>query len=416
MINMIKMKKLLTLSLAATSLLSVGSLASCSSKPKVTNPNQTQICFSGYVQSDYNFAIEIYNFTDEDVDLKWYKLNEYYKAKEDKVTFSLDLKGVLKAHETYVVCSSDSSSEVLEKADCVVEDNSSTGFSSLGTQVFTLTYAGYTVDSLGTVGYRTEWGRDITLMRRQDKWHGVGKNYDYKEWLEYQQDTVEYLGQAEPTITLTELYEGPRWDESYLNTPFANPNNSNVGAGGAVKARMKSTYTIDGDTADFYFYSWDATQCVTNTSYASKLTPTANKPYVSWARSRYYNVDTPESAASTVEPWGLGAKARMNELLKNGHENDTIYLQSVIGGGVTGNYGRLLSYVYADSYLTNFLLVREGLSQPGKISATPNDGMTYKEVPFSTYFKHAEYYAEENGLGIYGQQDPYWDYLQNRPK
>ena len=410
---MIKMKKLLTLALATTSLLGVSALTSCSGKPKVTDPSQSQLCFSGYIQSDNNFAVEIYNFSDEDVDLKWYKLNEYYKAKEDKVTFSLDLKGVVKAHETYVVCSGDSSSEVQAQADYIVEDTSTKGFISLGTQVITLTYADYTVDSLGTVGYRSEWGRDVTLMRRQDKWHGVGKNYNYKEWLEYPQDTIEYLGQAEPTVTIEELLAGPRWDDSYLNTPFVYPQTPGIGTGGAVKAQTKSSYTIDGDTADFNFYTWDATVAVTNSSYASTY---SSGTYKSWARSRYYNLDTPESAPATVEPWGLGAKARMNSLLESGHNSDTIYLQSVKGGSVTGNYGRLLSFVYADSYMVNFIMVKEGLSQEGKISQTYDDGMTYKGLPYSTYFKQAEYYAQENRLGIYGQQDPYWDYLMNRPK
>ena len=106
----------------------------------------------------------------------------------------------------------------------------------------------------------------------------------------------------------------------------------------------------------------------------------------------------------------------MNSLLESGHNSDTLYLQSVKGGSVTGNYGRLLSFVYADSYMVNFIMVKEGLSQEGKISQTYDDGMTYKGLPYSTYFKQAEYYAQENRLGIYGQQDPYWDYLMNRPK
>lgn len=409
-----KSKKLLTLALSTATLLGISTLTSCN-KPEITNPSQSKLCFTGYVQSDNNFAIEIYNFSDEDVDLKWYKLNEYYKAKEDVVTFSLDLKGTVKAKETIVVCAGDSSDAVKAKADVVVEDTSNKGFKSLGTQAFTLTLADYVVDSLGTVGYRTEWGRDVTLMRRSDKWHGVGKYYDYKEWLEYPQDTIDYLGQAEPTVTMQELFDGPRFDEAYLEIPFADPNNSNIGAGGAVKAQAKSNYTIDGDTADFYFYDWDSTQCITTTGYAAKLDK-AITGYTSWGRTRYYNVDTPESAPQTVEPWGLGAKAFMNDLIKNASKNDNIYLQSVKGGGVTGNYGRLLSFVYTDSYLANFLIVRNGLSQPGKLSQSYDDGMTYKGLPFATYFKHAEYYAEENKLGIYGQADPYWDYLNNKPK
>lgn len=409
------MKKALSISILSATLLSFASLSSCSNKPKVSGPQDTKLCFTEYVQSDDNFAIEIYNFSSEVVDLKWYKLNEYYKAKEDKVTFTLDLKGTLKPGETYVVCSSSSTQEVKNLADFIVEDDSTTGFSSLGTQVFSLTYGDVVVDSLGNLGYKSEWGRDVTLMRREDKWHGVGKNYDYRQWLKYPCNTVGHLGEAMPTVTVSELLEGPRFDENYLDIPYEDQSNPNVGAGGAVKAQTKSTYTIDGDTADFYFYDWDSTVCVTTSSYGSKLDK-SQTGYTSWARVRYFNVDTPESAPQTVEPWGLGAKDYMNKLLKAGSENDSIYIQSIKGNNVTGNYGRLLAFVYADSYLTNFMIVKNGLSQAGKLSESYSDGMIYKELPFATYFEHAEYYAEENKLGLYGQQDPFWDYLNNKPK
>lgn len=417
-----KNKFLLTLSSLAM-MFAVLPLFSCGNKSNSISPKDSKLVFTEYVQSDNNFAIEIYNNSDEEVDLKNYSLVEYYKAKETKITYTLKLKGKLASHETYVVVSGDSTEECKSKADYVEEKTDTSGFKSLGTQVFALQLKGTTVDSLGNLGYRTDWGRDVTLMRRPDKFNCNGTNYNYKEWLEYPQDTIDYLGVSDPTVTTQELFEGPRFDPEYLNIPYANPENPNVGFGGAVRAAARlsekekqnenAMYTIDGDTCDLYYYDWDATECVTNSNYASNNVPTG---YTSWSRVRYFNVDTMESYPGNVQEFGLAAKYFMNNLIKHGDKTNSLYVQSIKGNGVTGNFGRLLAFVYTDTYLANFLLVRYGLSQAGNIGQLYSDGMTYKGLPFSTYFHQAEYYAEENHLGLYGEKDPNWDYEKNTDK
>jgi len=197
-------------------------------------------------------------------------------------------------------------------------------------------------------------------------------------------------------------YDGPRLDESYMQMDLYTESGSDVyGGGGAFDSALD--YCIDGDTTVFDYPG----------EIDSRIESDANS-------TRYLNVDTPETFSGGEEEWGKTASVYTCKMLTNAED---IILQTDPGDYLTGNYGRLLAWVWvkmdasSEYELLNYNIVRHGLGEvkyefgAGETDVTVYDGLTYNE------WMHAgETIAREENRGMHGSlEDYYWDYETNSP-
>ncbi len=198
-------------------------------------------------------------------------------------------------------------------------------------------------------------------------------------------------------------YDGPLFDESFLSMDlFKTDGDRYRGGGGAFYADGDFT-CIDGDTAIFSYPS----------SISSKITN--NTP-----STRFLNFDTPETFSGGEEEWGKPASIYTCDLL---NDAESIILQTDPGDYLTGNYGRLLAWIWIklpnedDYFLLNYMVVRQGLGEvkylfgAGETSVTMYDGLTYTE-----WMYQAETLAINESLGMHSDLlDYYWDYESDEP-
>ncbi|ERJ13594.1 thermonuclease family protein [Haloplasma contractile] len=198
-------------------------------------------------------------------------------------------------------------------------------------------------------------------------------------------------------------YDGPRLDSIYLNVDPINPR------GGFFEAPL--TQCVDGDTAKF--------------DYPDYIDVELNYPGQS---VRFLNMDTQETYTGGEEEWG---KPGSNYTCDQLQSAESIIIQTDPDDNLTGNHGRLLSWIWIvpegtelksgeadhtiDQYeLLNYKIMQQGLAEvkylfgAGQIT---NDGKTYTE-----WMYQAENYAKENDLGQWSDLlDPYWDYNKDEP-
>ncbi|MFW5894773.1 MAG: thermonuclease family protein [Bacillota bacterium] len=211
-------------------------------------------------------------------------------------------------------------------------------------------------------------------------------------------------------------YEGPRLEEDYFDDSewplYEEVDGELMGGGGA----FDSGYTpgdyqgeggscIDGDTTVF-----DYPEAIE--SRIESDTPS----------TRYFNVDTPETFSGGEEEWGFAATNFTCETLSDAK---AVVLQTDPGDNLTGNYGRLLAWVWyipegEDDYeLLNYNIVRQGLGTveyeygAGETGDTVYDGTNYND-----WMHQAEDLAIEEELGMHNEdlRSPYWDYDTDSPK
>lgn len=401
-------KKLVLLPLLSTLLISGCNLFNKSSSNSSSTENsssnnekvETKLLISEYIEGsgEKNKAIEIYNFSDEEVDLSEYKIGHY--RMEETPDSTVALSGKLKAKETYVVVADSSDSEELRsKADFISKDLFFTGKG-----VVALLLKDQIVDSLGYLTYYNEYAVDVTLVRKVD-YLSPRPSYDAYDWIKYAKDNYKYLGNVENSVTPEELLNGPCLDDKYFDLnayPFYyNDGNALRGGGGAVKGAVKNN--IDGDTSDLYVEGINPRDFMDNSSYYG----TSSKG--TWLRSRYYGVDTPESGGiGGIQEFGMMAKYYTAYIQNNA---DTMYIQTVKGDSLLGNFGRLLGYIWADKdTMVNYETIKAGYSVA---SFDTHYDMMYKDLPYESYFYNANLYARKNKLGRYGEKDPYWNYDAN---
>ncbi|MFP4178272.1 MAG: immunoglobulin-like domain-containing protein, partial [Acholeplasmataceae bacterium] len=160
--------------------------------------------FSEYIDgSSNNKALEIYNPTDEEVDLTPYVVELYSNGRleEDGPTNSLDLEGTLAPGEVFVIVNFQASEE-FRVGDYVESDVTYYN----GNDALVLRNDGEIIDSFGKLGEDpgTSWSAngvstaDVTLVRKSSVQSGrtdATSEFDPSlEWIEYDQDTSEYLG------------------------------------------------------------------------------------------------------------------------------------------------------------------------------------------------------------------------------
>ncbi|HCB38231.1 MAG TPA: DNA degradation protein EddB, partial [Gammaproteobacteria bacterium] len=117
------------------------------------------LLISEYIEgSSNNKAIELFNGTDQAIDLAAYELAMYFNG-NTSAGLVLNLNGSVAAGEVYVVAHSSAAEPILAQADFT----SSAGFFN-GDDAIVLMNGGVAIDSIGQVGFDpgSEWGNGAT--------------------------------------------------------------------------------------------------------------------------------------------------------------------------------------------------------------------------------------------------------------
>ncbi len=345
-----------------------------------------------------NNIIELYNPTEGVIDLSKHAIN-FYSNGATEVSQNITLNGTVEANSYYVVGSKDHlDAEVKALFDFTYEAGA---LPYNGNDVIELTISGYAVDIVGVIGSDFTFSQNLTLIRLGEVTSfKPSLEYDRHDFIGYLPELYQYLKNDDYEIkTLEQLLDGPRLEDRYINElPYVNPNNSTSGAGGAVIVTNNSV--ADGDTAFFSASNGFAGGSV-----------------------RYFYLNTPEVNGSNVsaEPWGyVASKYNKEYLLKDPHTKE-IRIQSIPNYSLTEGYGRSLGLVWINGYLSQFLIVREGLSEDVPLTYQAYDLLlSYKNIPYLTFLKFAEYEAKVQGWATKGypnnpegEKSPDWNYSAN---
>lgn len=344
----------------------------------------------------YNSTLELYNNSDKDIALDKFSIDIYTNgAKEIGTTFQLE--GTISANDYFIIVGNKFDSELGVDADFIYEEEM---LPFNGNDVIQLSYKGKAHDVIGTIGSHLEFYRNLTLIRLGEKEdYTASKEYERFNFIQYGTDMFKYIDNDDHEIkTLEQLYEGPRLDQKYKDMTFLNPDNANVGLGGAALV-TSVTSIADGDTATFI---------------------TTEEGVGGGQSFRYYYIDTPEVNGPhvTAEPWGYVASKYNKEYQLNDYQNKEIYVQSVPNYTLTDTHGRSIGLIWINDTLSQFLIVSEGLSTPLPISFDAYDlSLTHKDIPYLTYMLFAEKRARDNGWGMFGypgnpdgEKAPDWNY------
>ena len=356
-------------------------LTSCSKKENNSLTN-SDILISEYIESSSSSrAIELYNKSSESVSLKDYSLAIYFKG-ETTPKYEIELQGNIDKESTFVIAYQESIEEIKNKANLISDK-----LMFNGTQQVALRKKGKIIDVLGDIGTTFAYGQDITLVRKNFRMNSTNK-FDEYDWIRYNVDNFSYLGNVENSVTESELNIGPLIDPIYYEKPFIDPERENITCGGVIEVSLYAG--VDGDTAKFYYPSHTGI-------------PNGTKV-------RFENINTPESYAANVQPWGIPAKFWTTEQLKNAEK---IELQTLDGGTLYDTFDRVLAWVWVDGRLLNYDIVRNGFSE---IAFSSVDNMFYKDISLTNWLYDAQLKAKREGKGIWGEKDPYWDYENNKLK
>jgi micrococcal nuclease len=120
-------------------------------------------------------------------------------------------------------------------------------------------------------------------------------------------------------------------------------------------------------------------------------------------KTRFLAIDTPEvdPERREVAPWGKYASDFTKSKLKNAKE---IILELDADSDIFDKYDRLLSWVWVDGKLLNYLLVDEGAARVAYL---------YGDYKYTYYLEDAEITRQSEGVKIWGEIDPDFDYNSN---
>ncbi|TVP94010.1 MAG: hypothetical protein EA374_08115 [Acholeplasmatales bacterium] len=205
----------------------------------------------------------------------------------------------------------------------------------------------------------------------------------------------------------THFFDLPRWQDNSRYEPGDPSRTLYLGGGGAFSVDYNPAggigRCIDGDTTVFHYPE----------DIYSRIGSSAKS-------TRYLNIDTPETPSGREEPFGRQATIYVCNLLE---EAESIVLQTDPGDYLTGNFERLLAWVWImlpgeeDYFLLNYMIVRQGLGEVKYLfGAGETDITVYEDKTYTEWMFHAEALAREEGRGMFGDLlDWYWDYEQDRP-
>ena len=204
-------------------------------------------------------------------------------------------------------------------------------------------------------------------------------------------------------------YDGPYLDETFFDLPWYEWHDEDErykGGGGAFEVEYNPSVgdgrCIDGDTTVFIY-----PQVIFDR--ITSRTPS----------TRYLNLDTPETWSGGEEAYGKQATEYVCDLLD---QAERIVLQTDPGDNLTGNYGRLLAWVWIqlpdedEFFLLNYMIVRQGLGEVAYLFGAGNEPMIYDGMSYTYWMWQAENLARSEGRGLFGDDlDWYWDYDDDRP-
>ncbi|VEU80053.1 lamin tail domain-containing protein [Haploplasma axanthum] len=344
------------------------------------------IVISKYYQNTYmsENAIELYNTSDKEVNLKGYSLNIYTDT-DKSVTYSYKITGKIAPKGFFLIATSDPFDVELQNADFKVDK-----LPYNGDDAIVLARGKQNVDVLGTPGSGVVFGEKTTLVRKKSRME-ASTIYDSTSFFYFKESSYQLLGTIETGILDEDLFTGPMLTDEDRQRPFFKEGDRTVGGGGAVKVTISRLG--DGDTTRFNF--------------PEELFGSSDKSV------RYYFINTPESPGHPSEsPWGLTAKNFNNSILNQAVELGLdIEIQSGLDGTTDGGFDRLFAMVYVGGYQLNYMIAKAGLC-PDVTEQAPKHG--YKGMSYYGWMIEALNYAKTNKLGMHGDQlDPSWNYEKN---
>ncbi len=313
------------------------------------------VFFSKYLQGpNGNNALEIFNNTDEPVDLSKFKINLYLNGSE-QISSSIPLSGTLGPKETFIIANSNASNDVKELADITGTLNFD------GNDHIVLAFTdNRKIDAIGTYKSALTNLDGRILVRKPTSTKGVQEDFNVNDWNIYHKGYIEVFGEHPVQYPTTFTFDKSYLAKNYFEQPT-----------GAV--RVKYISNNDGDTARFRLYD-------TNQELDESV--------------RFVGIDTREM--NSGDPMAAAAQVYLQSLLMNATE---IYLQWDPSTELHENYGRYLGLVWADGVLTNYMMVLNGYSQSAYND--PKETFIYEGVTMNQWFRNAEAHAKSLGLGIW---------------
>jgi micrococcal nuclease len=347
--------------------------------------------------STRNNVIELYNPTDASISLTGLSL-DFYNNGSNVITNQILLNGQIEALGYYVVGgSAHDSVDVKNKMDFQLETGS---LPFNGDDAIRLTKSNQVIDAIGVIGFDISYSANQTLIRLGEKEdYQASPIYNRFQFISYLPNLFQYLKNDLHEIkNHDQLYDGPRLELRYANYPFVQSGSTTIGGGGYVETTNVSI--ADGDTATF-----------------------APSGAFSGSSVRYYYINTPEVDGNYVraEAWGYVASKYNKEFVMRNPDQSVFYIQSIMGGALKEVNNRALGLVWVNQQLSQFLIVREGLSESVASEFTQIDlNLSYKNVPYLFFLQYAEHIATINGWGTKGfpsnpdgEKSPDWNYLAN---
>lgn len=371
--------------------------SSCSNK----EIDYKQVMISVYLEgTDNNKGIEIYNASEDEISLNDFSL-VVYKNATSQIKEQIHLKGKLKSKDCYVVCNSEADQDLLKKADLKSDDLLYTG-----TEAVALLYNKVVCDVIGVIGDVNDL-KDVTLVRKVDRINNE-KEFNPYDYIIYGLNNFNYFGDFINSVTPEELLNGPQFQSDCIDVNFFENNNDDVmiGTGNIVEVSFKSV--LESSSA---YFNFPAEYNLNSAVGPSNIIHDNTNIYV---KVEFARVSPPKAATVTFEQWGIPAKNYVIDTITNASK---YYVQSITNEELLNKNKRVSAYLWVmkeDSYsLINYELIKQGFS---KLTIEDNFDMCYKDIPYTSYFKNAQLYAMENKLALYGQKDPTWDYLLDKPK
>lgn len=219
-----------------------------------------ELFISEYIEgSSFNKAIEIANFTGEDVDLSSYSLRKQDNGAGEWST-GLALSGSLSSGEVYVIAHSSAASEILQEADVTT---AVTEMSFNGNDPIALFKDDVLIDIIGTFNDTAYFGQDVT-KERDPVVSSPNTTYDEGEWIDYELDTFMYLGyhtiendagNEKPVVTIESPLDSTSFFEGELITFVADAFDND---GSIAKVVFYEGNTILGEvTSEPYSFEWE---------------------------------------------------------------------------------------------------------------------------------------------------------------
>ncbi|MGD6803421.1 cell wall-binding repeat-containing protein [Rossellomorea aquimaris] len=235
----LKIVKRKTLNVALASSMVVSFFAPGAIQKASAAVSTDDLIISEYIEGgSYNKAIELFNGTGAAVNLSNYTLEIYTNGDAgSKKTFGL--AGTLNPGEVYIIAHPSASQEILDKSD--VQDGSIANFN--GNDPLTLLKGGSVIDSIGQLGVSTDYGKDVTLVRKATITSGDQDPSDVfsssAEWDNLPKDTISSLG--------THGEEAPPAEPVTLST-IADARQSGKGSKVKVEGIATAAFTTGGAT------------------------------------------------------------------------------------------------------------------------------------------------------------------------